>query len=92
MLCIEGEGFKFVMDSSVERVGVGEGLVGEVMRLEIAPDGFDVVRFRRILGQPLDGQPVSAGGQCGSRGFAGGIGPLSSTSTTGLVGCPGFGS
>jgi hypothetical protein len=26
------------MDGLVERVGIGEGLVGEVMGLEIAPD------------------------------------------------------
>lgn len=45
-LLIEGlDGF---MDGLVKRVGVGEGLVGEVMRLEIAPDGFDVVQLRRI--------------------------------------------
>src|SRR5271157_3869996 len=37
----------------------------QMMRLEIAPDGFDVVQFRRILGQPLDGEPVRAGGQRG---------------------------
>ena len=59
------------MDGSVERVGVGEGLVGEVMGLEIVPDGFDVVQLGRIFGQPLDGQPVSTGGQCCSREFAG---------------------
>ena len=46
----------------VERVRVSEGLMRQMMRLEIAPDGFDVVQFRRILGQPLDGEPVRAGG------------------------------
>ncbi len=32
--------------------------VGEVMRLELAPDGFDVVEFGSVFGQPLDGEPV----------------------------------
>ncbi len=59
------------MDGLVERVGVGESLVGEVMRLEIAPDDFDVVQLRCIFGQPLDGQPMSTRGQCCSREFAG---------------------
>jgi hypothetical protein len=33
----------------------------EMMRLEVTPDEFDVVQFRRILWQPLDGEPVRAG-------------------------------
>ena len=36
------------MDGLVKRVGVDEGLVGEVMGLEIAPDRLDVIEF----GQP----------------------------------------
>jgi hypothetical protein len=43
----------------------------QMMRLEIAPDGFDVVQFRRILGQPLDGEPVRSGGQRGQGERAG---------------------
>ena len=31
------------MDWGIECIGVGEGLMGEMMRLEVAPDGFDVV-------------------------------------------------
>src|SRR5271157_4075242 len=60
-----------VMDGLVERVGVGEGLVGEVMGLEIAPDRLDVVEFGGVFRQPLDGEPVGAGGQGGERAFAG---------------------
>jgi hypothetical protein len=40
------------MDCKVERVCIGEGPVGEVVGLEIAPDGFDVVQLRRVFGQP----------------------------------------
>ena len=60
-----------VMDGLVERVGVGEGLVGEVMGLKIAPDRLDVVEFGRVFRQPFDGEPVRAGGQSGERAFAG---------------------
>lgn len=63
------EGVDGVMDGSVERVG--EDPVGEVMRLEVAPDGFDVVELRRKFGRPLEGQPVCTGSQFGSREFGG---------------------
>lgn len=42
------------MDGAVEGFGVGEGLMGEVMGFEVAPDGFDVVEFRCVFGQPFD--------------------------------------
>ena len=79
------------MDGVVERDGVGEGLVGEMMRLEVAPHRLDVVEFGRVFRQPLDGQPVCPGGESGEGAFAGRIGPLSSTSTTGLACRPGCG-
>jgi hypothetical protein len=59
------------MDGLIERAGVGEGVVGEAMGLEVAPDRLDVVEFGRVLGQPFDGEPVCAGGQGGERTFAG---------------------
>jgi hypothetical protein len=37
--------------------------MGQMMRLEIMPDGLDVVQFWRILGQPLDGEPMRTGGK-----------------------------
>src|SRR5271166_6571880 len=54
----------------VERFGVGKGLMRQVVRLEIMPDHLDVVEFRRILRQPLDGEPVCAGGKRRHRDFA----------------------
>ena len=60
-----------LVDGLVECVGVGEGLMGEVMGLEVAPNRLDVVEFGRIFGQPLDGEPVRAGGQRGERALAG---------------------
>ena len=41
------------------------------MGLEIAPDRLDVVEFGGVFRQPLDGEPVCAGGQGGERAFAG---------------------
>ena len=58
------------VDGSIEIVGVGEGLVGQMMGFEIAPDGFDVVEFGRVFGQPFDGEPMGAFGQRGVRGLA----------------------
>jgi hypothetical protein len=60
-----------VTDRAVERVGVGKGLMCQMVRLEVAPDHLDVVEFRRILGQPFDGEPVGAGGQRCRRELAG---------------------
>jgi hypothetical protein len=38
------------MDGAVEGVGVSEGLMGQMVRLEIVPDNLDVVEFLvRIL-------------------------------------------
>lgn len=38
------------MDRGVERGDVGEGLMGELMRLEVVPDDLNVIQFRRIFG------------------------------------------
>src|ERR1700730_13302473 len=59
------------MDCAVERASVGKGLMRQMVRLEIVPDHLDVVEFRRIIGKPLDGEPVGAGGQRCAREFAG---------------------
>ena len=53
------------------RASASEGLVGEVMGLEVSPDRLDVVEFGRVLGQPFDGHPVRPGGQGGARALAG---------------------
>src|ERR1700692_229315 len=48
------------VDGLVERGDIGEVLMGEVMRLEVAPDDFDVVELWGVFWQPLDGEPVRA--------------------------------
>src|SRR6201997_4397642 len=60
-----------VTDRAVERVGVGKGLMCQMGGLEVGPDHRVVVEFRRILGQPFDGEPVGAGGQRCRREVAG---------------------
>ena len=49
-----------VVDGAVENFCVCEGLMGEIMGFEVAPNGFDVVEFGRVFGQPLDAQPMGA--------------------------------
>src|SRR5438477_8135409 len=58
------------MDSVVEMIGVGEGLMSEEVGFEIAPGALDVVQLWGIFRQPFDSEPIS-GGQSGARGFAG---------------------
>src|ERR1700684_3063459 len=48
------------VDVLVEGCGIGECLMGEVMGLEVVPDDFDVIEFRGVFRQPLDGEPVRA--------------------------------
>ena len=40
------------------------------MGLKIAPDRLDFIEFGGVFRQPLDGEPVCAGGQGGERAFA----------------------
>ena len=48
------------MDGAIEGVGVSEGLMGQMVRLEIVPDNLDVVELGCVFWQPLDGEPVFA--------------------------------
>ena len=58
------------MDSLVKRGSISEGLMGEMMRLEVVPDDLNVVEFGRIFGQPFDRDPVRAGGKGRHRSLA----------------------
>jgi hypothetical protein len=78
------------VNGPVEVVGVGDGLVGQMMGFEIAPEGLGVVEFGRVLGQPFDGEPMGAASAV-MVALLTRIGPLSSTMTTGLTGRPGRG-
>ena len=52
-----------LVDRLIESDGISKGVMREMMRLEVMPDGLDVVQFGRILGEPLDGKPVRPGGE-----------------------------
>jgi hypothetical protein len=58
------------VDRVVKDIRIGEGLVSEVAGFQIAPDDLDVVEFRRVFWQPLDGEPVGAFGERGKRRLA----------------------
>ena len=76
--------FDCLVNGGIEHDSVLEGLMGEMMTLQIPPAQFDVIEFRRVTRQPLDGDLVPRG----KRGGAGlrGVGrSLSSTRTTGFV-------
>jgi hypothetical protein len=57
------------MDSAVEMIDIGEGLMREEMAFQIAPGSLDVVQFRSVFRQPFDGQPI-ARSKRGARGLA----------------------
>ena len=50
-----------VMDDAVESVGIGEGMVSQIMLLEVAPASFDIVRLGGVFGQPFEGEPLPLG-------------------------------
>ena len=51
------------MDGLVEISDVGEGLMSEVMRLQVTPDAFYVIQLRRVSEQPFDCKPMRASGE-----------------------------
>src|SRR3954454_18681584 len=50
-----------VRDGAGESVDIGEGAVGELMLLEVAPASLDVVQFGGIFRQPFEGKPGARG-------------------------------
>src|SRR5215210_8242748 len=50
-----------IREGAGESVGIGEGAVGELMLLEVAPASFDVVQFGGVFGQPFEGEPGALG-------------------------------
>jgi hypothetical protein len=57
-----GEG---VMDGMVESVGSGEGVVGEIMLLEVAPASLDVIQLGGVFRQSFEGEPGALGERAG---------------------------
>src|ERR1051325_2456716 len=50
-----------VRDGAGESIGIGEGAVGELMLLEVAPASLDVVQFGGVFWQPFKGEPGALG-------------------------------
>ena len=46
-----------LMDSAVEMIGVGEGLVSEEVALEVTPGSLNVVQLGGMFRQPFDLEP-----------------------------------
>jgi hypothetical protein len=59
------------VDFGVEVFVVFESHRGEVVGFQVSPDGFDVVEFGGVFGQPLNVQPMEAGGQGRARELSG---------------------
>src|SRR5437764_11592590 len=60
-----------IMDGLIEVVRSGEGLVCEVMPLQVAPETLDIVQLRSVFRQPLDREPVGTRGKGAASRLAG---------------------
>ena len=60
-----------IVDGLIEVFRSGEGLVSEVMPLEVAPEHLDIVQLRSVFRQPFDPEPVGALGERGAGRLAG---------------------
>ena len=85
------QGFHRPVDFAVAGFGIGKCLMGQIMRLEIAPDNLDVIEFRRVLGSHSTVSQCLRASSAARAILLTWIGPLSSTSTTGFVTRPGLG-
>ena len=54
-----------VRDGAGESVGIGEGAIGELMLLEVAPASLDVVQLGGVFWQPFEGEPGALGESTG---------------------------
>jgi len=59
-----------VRDGAFESVRIGEGAIGELMLLEVAPTSFDFIQFGGVFRQPFEGEP-GALGECAGCQLAG---------------------
>jgi hypothetical protein len=50
-----------IRDGALESIGIGEGTVGELVLLEVAPASLDVVQLGGVFRQPFEGEPRARG-------------------------------
>jgi hypothetical protein len=55
-----------LMNGLIEVLWSREGLVSEMMTLQVAPEFFEVVELGRVFRKPLDREPVSPLGKRGA--------------------------
>src|SRR3984893_17872784 len=60
-----------MMDAVLQVVCSGEGLMSEMVLLQVEPDFFDVVELRGVFRQPFDRQPMRPLGESGACRLAG---------------------
>ena len=54
-----------IRDGAFESVGIGEGTIGEIMLLEVAPASLDVIQLGGVFRQPFEGEPGALGKRAG---------------------------
>src|ERR687884_1460745 len=54
-----------IRDGAGESVSIGEGAIGELMLLEVAPASLDVVQLGGVFRQPFEGEPRALGKRTG---------------------------
>jgi hypothetical protein len=80
-----------VVNALIQIVGGGEGLMGQLMTLQITPNPLDIIEFGGVFWQPLDAQQCARAARAAVVALLVWIGPLSRTNTVGLVAVPGLG-
>jgi hypothetical protein len=50
-----------IMDRAFESVEIGDGAIGQIMLLEVAPASLDVIQLGGVFGQPFEGEPSALG-------------------------------
>src|SRR3954464_11581787 len=60
-----------LMDGAIQVFRSREGLMSEVVPLQVAPDRFDVVELWGVFRKPFDPEPVGALGERGAARLAG---------------------
>ena len=80
-----------LVDRLIEVVSIDERLVCKMVCLEVVPGSFDIVQFGRIFGSHSTVSQCARAASAARAILLVWIGPLSSTSTTGLIGWPGLG-
>jgi hypothetical protein len=53
-----------VVDRAYESIEIGNGAIGQIMLLEVAPASFDVIQLGGVFRQLFEGEPFALGVGC----------------------------